>query len=159
MNIAVSYDFSVYVIYIYLHVQSSSVDSKVCCRCSKSELINSDSDSALKLVEYCNGSVKWHFANVIPADCEVANMVRKVFWKGNKRDSGDYGHAHFNIRVLGLLRKWINATLFQLRELRNLPAMWCNACKLQPSCYCVACLFNLCLSVKWAICKLQVLLI
>lgn len=105
MNIAVSYDFSVYVIYIYLHVQSSSVDSKVCCRCSKSELINSDSDSALKLVEYCNGSVKWHFANVIPADCEVANMVRKVFWKGNKRDSGDYGHAHFNIRVLGLLRK------------------------------------------------------
>lgn len=44
-----------------------------------SELIKSDSDGALKLVEYCNGSVKWHFANIMPADCEVTNMIMKGF--------------------------------------------------------------------------------
>lgn len=49
------------------------------CRRSKSELIKSDSDRALKLVEYCNGSVKWHFANIMPAFSEVVNVVMKVF--------------------------------------------------------------------------------
>lgn len=50
-------------------------DSKACClMCSQSELIKRDSSSTLELVEYCNGFVKWHFACILPADCEAVNM-------------------------------------------------------------------------------------
>lgn len=44
-----------------------------------SELIKRDCDVTPKLAEYCNGSVKWHFANIMPADCEVTSMVMKIF--------------------------------------------------------------------------------
>lgn len=42
--------------------------------CSQSELIKRDSSSTRELVEYCNGFVKWHFACILPADCEAVDM-------------------------------------------------------------------------------------
>lgn len=42
-----------------------------------SELIKSESDGALEFVEYCNGPVKWHFANITPADREVTDVAAR----------------------------------------------------------------------------------
>lgn len=112
----------------------------MCCHCSKSEFIKSDSHSALKLGEYCNGCVKWHFANIMPADSEVTNMVVMVFGRTtNETLVVTNIQTAVNIQVCSLVNKLTPS--LQLYE-PNLPATWCNTCKPKPSCYCVACLFN-----------------
>ncbi len=78
---------------------------KCSCQCSKSELIESDSDSALKLVEYCSGSAKWHFANIMPADCEVANMVMKVFGRTTNVPTMVTNIDTFNVQACSLVMK------------------------------------------------------
>lgn len=57
----------------------SLLETRVCCRCSQPEFISSDFGAALTLLEGCNGSVKWHFANT-PARMSNVDMQDK--WAG-----------------------------------------------------------------------------
>ena len=78
----------------------------MCCHCSESEFIKSGSHSALKLGEYCNGSVKWHFANIMPADSEVTNMVVTVFGRTtNEMSVVTNTQTAVNIQLCSLVNK------------------------------------------------------
>lgn len=51
------------------------LETRVHCRGSQPEFISSDFGAALTLLEDCNGSVKWHFANM-PARISNVDMQK-----------------------------------------------------------------------------------